>query len=150
MLIALSGPEELDSAERSWLATHLESCASCREFAEGAGETIRSLRAIPISAGWALVSTTQMRVRRRVLELQRRQEWVWVVRVCCVAVTLCTLLTTAALWRGFAWLGQQARLTAPLWEVCFVGFCLMPAVFAAILLLARGTHLADHNGSYRE
>ena len=45
--------------ENSWLASHLESCASCCEFAADAGEAIRALRAITIAAGWDLVSTTQ-------------------------------------------------------------------------------------------
>jgi hypothetical protein len=148
--IALSGPEGFSNAEQSWLAVHLESCPPCREFAENSRETIRSLRAIPITAGGSLVSTTQMRVRQRAEELQRQQERLWVVCACCAAVTLCTGVTTAVLWRGFAWMGQQARFSAPVWEGGFVVFCLMPAVLAGILLLARGTFLADHNGSYQD
>jgi len=148
LLIALSGPDEVCSAEQSWLAAHLESCASCREFAENSRKTVRSLRATPIAADASLVSTTQMRVRQRAQELQRQQERLWVIVVCCAAVTLCTAFTTAVLWYGFAWIGQQARLSVPVWEAGFAAFCLMPAIFAAILLLARGTHLVDHNSSY--
>ena len=159
-LIALSGPqqvfddkvssnEEVSTAERSWLAAHLESCASCREFAETAGETIRSLRAIPITAGGSLVSATRARVRQRAQELQRRQERLRVIWVCCAAVTLCTAFNTAILWRGFAWMGQQARLSAPLFELGFVALCLMPAIVAGIILLARGTYMADNNGSFQ-
>lgn len=150
LLIALSGPDEVCSAEQSWLAAHLESCVSCREFAENSRKTVRSLRATPIAAGASLVSTTQMRVRQRAYELQRQQERLWVIVVCCGAVTLCTAFTTAVLWCGFAWIGQQARLSAPVWEACFVIFCLMPAILAGILLLARGTYLVDHNSSYQE
>lgn len=150
LLIALSGPEETPGAEQAWLAAHLESCAACREFAERSRETVRALRAIPVTAGASLVSATQMRVRQRALELQREHERLWVISVCCVAVTLCTALSTAMLWRGFAWLGEQARLAAPVWEAGFVAFCLMPAVVTAILLLARGTCLADRNGSWQE
>ena len=56
-LIALVGPEALSGADlRSsdaqssnvWLAAHVETCASCRAFAENAAETIRGLRGIPI------------------------------------------------------------------------------------------------------
>ena len=144
------GPEELSNAERSWLAAHLESCPPCREFTENSRETIRLLRAIPITAGERLVSTTQMRVRQRAEELHRQQERLWVVCVCCAAVTLSTLVTTPVLWRGFAWMGEQARLSAPVWEGGFVVFYLMPAVLAGILLLARGTFLTDHNGSYQD
>jgi len=150
LLIALSGSEEVSTAEQSWLAAHLESCVTCREFAENSRETVRSLRAIPITAGANLRSTTQMRVRQRAQELQRQQEWLWVILVCCAAVTLCSAFTTAVLWYGFAWIGQLARLSAPVWEVGFAAFCLMPAILAGILLLARGTYLVDHNSSYRE
>ena len=173
LMIAMSGPErfsdaglsaELSNAEQSWLAVHLESCPACREFRENSRETIRSLRGIPIAASGRLVSMTQMRVRQRAEELQRQQERFWVVCVCCAAVTLSSAVTTVVLWRGFAWLseqlsqqwmgqqwmGQQARLSAPVWESGFVVVYLMPAVLAGILLLARGTFLADHNGSYQD
>ena len=150
MLIALSGSEEVSHAEQSWLAAHLESCGPCREFAENSREAVRSLRAIPITAGGSLVSTTQMRVRQRALELQRRQERVWVVSICCAAVTLCTAFTTAVIWGGLAWVGQQVRLSPPVWEIPFVVLCFMPGLLVGIFLLARGTHLADHNGPYHE
>ena len=150
LLIALSCPEGASNAEQSWLAGHLESCAPCREFAENSRETIRSLRATPITAGSSLVSATQMRVRERAQELRRRQERLWVIWVCCAAVTLSAAFTTAVLWFGFAWLGEQARLSAPVWEIGFLVFCLMPAILAGILLLAKGTYLADHDGAYGE
>jgi predicted anti-sigma-YlaC factor YlaD len=161
-LIALAGPEALSAADRfsdrsssnAWLAAHLETCASCRAYAENAAETIRGLRAIPIAAERTLVSTTQMRVRRRALELQQHRERVWLVTVSCTAVTLCALLSTIALWCGFAWLGARAQLASSVWQVAFLVFCVMPALVAAILLLAKnkdkdnGRHLADHTGSY--
>jgi anti-sigma factor RsiW len=150
MLIALSGPEEISSEEHSWLAAHLQSCEECRVFADNSSATIRSLRTIPITAGARLVSATQMRVRQRALELQRRQERIWVISICCAAVTLCTAFTTAVLWSGLAWAGLQARISPPVWQIPFTVFCLMPGLLAGILLLARGTHLADRNGSHRE
>jgi predicted anti-sigma-YlaC factor YlaD len=158
-LIALSGSEAFSADRHSgqqpsdaWLAAHLQACASCRAFAENAAETIHGLRAIPIAAGRTLVSTTQLRVRRRALELQRHRERLWVVSVSCSAVTLCALLSTVALWRGFAWLGAWAELAPPVWQVGFLVFCTMPALVAAILLLAKDrdkdkdNHLATHTG----
>jgi predicted anti-sigma-YlaC factor YlaD len=150
LMIALSGPEHISNRERSWLAAHLESCQSCREFAESTGEAIRSLRGISITASARLISTTQMRVRQRALELQRQQERLWVICACCAAVTLCSAVTAGFLWRGFAWMGQQARFPAPVWEGGFVLIYLTPAVLAGILLLARGTFLADHNRSQQD
>jgi predicted anti-sigma-YlaC factor YlaD len=163
-LIALSGPDELSAGQLSgrlsdqrssnaWLAAHLETCASCRAFAGNVAETIQGLRAIPIAAERSLVSTTQWRVRRRALELQRHRERLWMVSVSCAAVTVCTLLSTFALWRGFEWLGARAQLASSAWQVAFLAFCVMPALVAAILLLARDRdedkHLSDHTGSYQ-
>jgi hypothetical protein len=139
----------LSHAEQSWLAEHLESCAACREFAENSREAIRGLRGIPVTASAHLVSTTQWRVRQRAAELQRQQERFWVVCACCAAVTLSTAVTTAVLWLGFAWLGREARLSAPVWEGGFAVFYLMPAVVVGILLLSQGTFLADHRGSHQ-
>jgi len=148
-LIALAGPDALSGADQAWLAAHVETCVSCRAFAENARETIHALRAIPIAAERSLVSTTQMRVRRRALELQRHRERLWLVSVSCTAVTLCALLSAVALWRGFGWLGARAQLASSVWQVAFLVFCVTPALVAGILLLARDTHLADHTGSYQ-
>ena len=148
-LIALAGPETLSAADQTWLAAHLEGCASCRAFSESAAETIHGLRAIPIAAGRSLVSTTQMRVRRRAMELRRQRERMWLVLVSCTAVTVFALLSTVALWRGFEWLGARAQLASSIWQVAFLVFCVLPALVAGIVLLAKDKHLADQLGSYR-
>ena len=82
--------------------------------------------------------------------MQRQRERLWVICVCCASVTLGTAFTTAALWRGLEWMGQQSRLPGPVWQIGLLAFGLMPAIVAGILLLARGTYLADHNGSLRD
>ncbi len=150
-LIAEAGPETLSATEspNAWLAAHLETCAPCRAFAESCAETVHQLRSIPIAAGRSLVSTTQMRVRRRALELQRHRERLWMVSVSCTAVTLGALLSAIALWRGFEWLGAWAQLPASVWQVGFLVFCGLPALVAAILLQAKDKHLADRTGSYQ-
>jgi predicted anti-sigma-YlaC factor YlaD len=153
-LIVLAGAGALTADQPSsnaWLAAHLQTCASCRAFAENAAETIHQLRSIPIAAERTLVSSTQIRVRHRALELQRQRERLWMVSISCVAVTLCALISTVALWRGFEWLGAQAQLASSVWQLAFLVFCITPALVAAILLLAKDEdkHLADHIGSYR-
>jgi len=156
-LIAWSGPETLTAAggvsdqrsSNAWLAAHLETCASCRAFAENAAETIHAMRAIPIAAERSLVSATQLRVRRRALELHRNRERLWLVAVSCAAVTLCALFSTVALWRGFEWLGTRAQLASSVWQVAFLVFGVMPALVAGVVLLAKDKHLANHTGSYR-
>ena len=147
-LIALAGPEsDADRASsNAWLIAHLETCAPCRAFAENAAETVRELRAIPIAAERGLVSATQIRVRRRALELQRQRERMWLVLVSCAAVTLCTLLGTAALWLGFEWLGVRDSSVR---QIAFLIFGLVPALVAAILLLAKDAHMAHHTSSYQ-
>lgn len=144
-LIALS--EEVSAAERTWLAAHLESCAVCGEFAESAGETIRSLRAIPITVSGSLLAKTRIRVRQRALELQHRRERLRAIWVCAAAVTFCTAFNTALLWRGFSWLSQRLSYSTPLFGLVFVALCLAPAIGTGIILLARGSHMADQNGS---
>jgi hypothetical protein len=147
-MIALSGAHEVPSAEPAWLTAHLESCPSCSEFAENTRAAIHALRSVSISASGRLVSTTQMRVRQRALELQHQQERLWTVIVCCAAVAICSALTSVALWRGVAWIAQaKFRLPAPLWECTFIVLSLLPAVLAGVLLLANGTFMADHGGS---
>ena len=156
-LIALCGPEAVSAADQMWLTAHLETCAACRAFREHAADTIHRLRAIPIAAERSLVSTTQIRVRRRALELQRQRERLWIVSVSCTAVTVWTLLSSIALWRGFEWLGARAQLPSSVWQVAFLVSCGMPALVAAILLLAKekdgdrdnDQHLADYAGSYQ-
>ena len=147
-LIALG--EGLSDAQQLWLRAHLDECTACRHYAEAAGRAVRVLRSQPWAADSALVRTTQMRVRSRALELQHQQERRWVICVCCAAVTLGTAFTTAVLWRGIAWVGQQARLPGPIWQIGLVVLGLMPAIVAGIVLLARGTYLADHNGSLQD
>jgi predicted anti-sigma-YlaC factor YlaD len=139
------------SEQLKWLQAHLAECSACRDYADATGRVVRALRFEPLAADSALVQTTRMRVRERALELQRQHERLWVICVCCVAVTLVTASTTAALWRGFAWLGQQAQLPGPAWQMAWqigvVALGFMPAMVAGILMLARGTYWADHNGS---
>ena len=150
-LIALSDPEALSADQLSsnaWLAEHVETCTSCRAFAENAAGTIHGLRAIPIAAERTLVSTTQMRVRRRALELQRHRERLWLVSVTCTAVTLCALISAVVQWRGFEWLGARAQWPSSVWQVAFLVFCVMPALVGGILLLAKDKHLANQTRSY--
>jgi hypothetical protein len=148
MLIASSAPD-ISTAERVWLNSHLETCASCREFAESAREAVNALRSLSVTASSSLVSATQARVRRRALELQRHRERMWVIAACCFAVTVGSASTIAALWGGLAWMGQQARLADPVWQIALIALGVMPAIVVGIVMLARGTYMADHNGTFQ-
>jgi len=147
---ARDNDKDFSAGQQAWLRTHLQECEACRDYAEAAGRVVRAWRSRPLTADSALVRATQMRVRSRSLQLRRRQERLWVVWVCCLAVTLGSAFTTAMLWGGFAWIGQQSRLSGPVWQIALLEFSLVPAIVTAILLLSRGTCLADHHGSHRD
>jgi Putative zinc-finger len=149
-LIALAGAKDLSGAQQRWLRTHLADCPGCRDYAEAASRVVAAVRSVPLAADSRLVQATQMRVRYRAMELQRQQERLWVIGACCLAVTSGTALTTAALWGGLAWMGQQVRLPAAVWQIGLVTLGLMPAIVVAIMLLARGTYFADHNESLQD
>jgi hypothetical protein len=150
MMIALTGPDGLSPQEESWLTAHLESCATCRKFAENTRETVRALRGVSVTADVHLVSRTQLRLRQRARELQGRQERLWMVTVCVTAVMVSTLTTTAMLWRVLSWLGQQVHVPALLWQGGLALSLFVPTILIAIFLLARGTHLAEGNGAWQE
>jgi predicted anti-sigma-YlaC factor YlaD len=148
-LVAWAGPESLANSDQAWLQEHMNSCAACRDFGGNVASAIHALRAIPFAADGELVSSTQLLVRRRALELQRHRERLWMVCIRCTVVTVFGVLSTIALWRGFAWLGAQANLAPSVWQVAFLVLCATPALVAGVLLLVRDTHLADHVGSYQ-
>lgn len=141
-----AGGQVGDSQEAA-LQAHLRDCEACRSFADASNQVIRSLRSIPIAARPSLVQSTQTRVRLRAQELRQRQERLWLVSMSCVFVGLWGLVTTPLLWRGFAWLGEWAKVSAPVWQTSFAVFWVAPALVAGVLLIARGTHLTDR--SYR-
>jgi len=147
-LIAWGSPGSTDS-QQTWLRTHLDGCASCRDYAQAAERFVRSLRSVPVAADLALVRTTQMRVRLHAHQLQQRQERLWLVWMSCILVGLSAAITTPFLWRAFQWLGEWARVSSPVWQVGFMVFWISPALAASLIFLARGIHLSDTNGTSR-
>jgi hypothetical protein len=69
----------------------------------------------------------------------------WLVAISCVAVTLTAVVTNLACWRGFNWLVERTHVSDIAWPIAFVAFFIVPVLAASVLLLAKGTHLADHN-----
>jgi predicted anti-sigma-YlaC factor YlaD len=149
-LIALAGAEELSEAEQSWLRAHLEECTACRDYAEAAGKVVRALRSVPVAADSRLVRATQMRVRFHASRLRETRERMWLVGIACLGVGLSTALTAPLLWRLFAWMGEWAGISSPVWQAGFVFFWIAPALVVSVLLLARGTHLAIHRRHSRQ
>jgi predicted anti-sigma-YlaC factor YlaD len=149
-LIALAGAEELSEAEHSWLRAHLEECTACRDYAEAAGKVVRALRSLSVAADSRLVRATQMRVRFHASRLRETRERMWLVGIACLGVGLSTALTAPLLWRLFAWMGEWAGISSPVWQAGFVFFWIAPALVVSVLLLARGTHLAINRKHSRQ
>jgi len=139
--------ENLSDAQRNSLEAHLKDCAACRSYSEAVGQTVRALRSLPLAADSRLVRATQMRVRFHANRLRETRERMWFVGVACLGVGLSAALTAPLLWRLFAWMGEMAGVSTPIWQAGFVFFWIVPALVVGVLLLARGTHLTNRERS---
>jgi anti-sigma factor RsiW len=146
-LIALADAQ-LAAADHTWLNHHLEECPACRDYASNTRDVIHALRSLPVAASSSLVAATQLRVRLRARELELKQERLWLVSISCVLVTLSAGLTTLLAWRSWEWAGQQLQISSLTWQVFFVLFWIAPALIASVMLLAKGTHLGEHTGTW--
>jgi predicted anti-sigma-YlaC factor YlaD len=144
-LIATSA-DDLSDAQLALLHAHLQHCGACRDYAAATAEIVRALRSIPVAADPRLVLNTQARVRARAFALRKRQQWLTLVAMACPLVGLSAAITTPLIWRAFDWIGTHAGLSRPVWQAGFAFYLLVPALLVSVLLLFRGTHLA--NGGY--
>ena len=145
-LIATSA-SDLSEAQQALLHAHLQDCGSCRNYAAAAAEIVRAVRGVPLAADPRLVRNTQARVRARAFALRQRQQWLTLVALACPFVGLSAAITTPLVWRAFQWMGTYAGLSRLLWQVGFVFYWVVPALLVSVLLLLRGTHLADSGHS---
>jgi Flp pilus assembly protein TadB len=147
-LIALG--EGLPDARQAWLRAHLDECEGCRHYAEAANGVVRALRALPLAADSRLVRATQMRVRFHASRLRETRERMWLVGMSSLGVGLSATLTVPFLWRLFAWMGEWAGVSTLVWQTGFMFFFVAPALVVSVLLLARGTHLANNGEQSRQ
>jgi predicted anti-sigma-YlaC factor YlaD len=145
-LIATSA-DDLSEAQQALLHAHLQDCGSCRDYAAATAEIVRALRGIPVAADPRLVRNTQARVRGRALALRQRRQWLRLVALACPLVGLSAAITTPLAWRAFQWMGTYAGLSRVMWQVGFAFYWVVPALLVSVLLLLRGTHLADSGHS---
>jgi len=73
----------------------------------------------------------------------------WLVGMACLGVGLSATLTVPLLWRLFAWMGAWAGVSNAVWQTGFACFWIAPALVVSVLLLARGTHLTNHEQGSR-
>jgi hypothetical protein len=130
-LVAQARVEGIGDSERDWLAGHLSDCGPCAALASETANAVASLRAIPVELPRNLASRTQLRVRLRAEELRERapgRKLLWGI----AGVSWALGVATAPwVWRGFEWVGQQAGLPKPVWEVGVVLWWAVPALIAA-------------------
>jgi hypothetical protein len=86
-------------------------------------------------------------VRARAVALRQRQQWLSLVALACPLVGLSAAITTPLVWRAFQWMGTYAGLSRTLWQVGFTFYWVAPSLLVSVLLLFRGTHLADNGNS---
>jgi hypothetical protein len=141
-LIALGNA--LTEPQQTWLRGHLEECADCRSYAEACSRVSVAVRSLPVAADARLVRATQMRVRFHASRMRETRARMWMVGVACLGVGLSAAVTAPLLWRLFAWLGERAGVSDMVWQAAYAGFWIVPVLVVSALLLARGTHLADH------
>ena len=141
-LIALG--EGLSDAQQVWLRAHLDECEACGHYAEAANGVVRTLRSLPLAADSRLLRATQMRVRFHASRIRETREPLWLVGMACLGVGLSATLTIPLLWRLFAWMGAWAGVSNAVWQTGFACFWIAPALVVSVLLLARGTHLTNH------
>ena len=139
----------LPDPQQAWLRAHLDECEACRHYAEASDDVVRTLRSLPLAADARLVRATQMRVRFHASRLRETRERMWLVGMACLGVGLSATLTIPLLWRLFAWMGEQAGVSALVWQTSFMFFFIAPALVVSVLLVARGTHLTNNGEQSR-
>ncbi len=142
-----SSAGDLSQALQAMLHEHLQDCAACRDYAAATAEIVRALRGVPLASDPRLVRNIQARVRARAFALRQRKQWLRLVALACPLVGLSSAITTPLAWRAFQWMGTYAGLSRLLWQVGFAFYWVVPALLVSVLLLLRGTHLADSGHS---
>lgn len=136
-LILQEQVEGISAEEREWLDQHVEQCADCARLASHTAGALRSLRAVSIPLPAGLAGRAQLRVYLRAEERQERARDAWTMWVVCGIAWVLGILSALLIWRAFEWLGGLAGLPSLVWQVGFVVWWTVPALVAAIVLVAR-------------
>jgi hypothetical protein len=136
-LIAQERVEGLSTSDSAWLAAHLQECTTCADFAQESSAALRSLRTVPVELPVGLAERTQFRVSLRAQQLRQREprrRALWIA----AGISWATGVASAPLiWRAFAWLGEHAGVPKLVWEAGFALWWAVPALIAAVVLLAE-------------
>jgi anti-sigma factor RsiW len=143
-LIARRGVDDIAAADVSWLESHLSQCHECADFAEEFEQTGNFLRSLAVTAGPALVTSTQARVRARAEQLREQQ-----ARMVLVTVSFCigVLFSTASAWLWWklgGWVVQQLGLPESIVGPGVLLFWLLPAIVIAVLMVVVPHTVLSH------
>jgi hypothetical protein len=127
----------LSAENRAWLATHLHECGECSAAVPVTNAALAALRDTGVELPRGLASRTQMRVRLRAAELRDERPATRVAWVVAAISWAAGAATAPWVWRGFAWLGEHAGVPKPVWEIGFVLWWIVPALFAAGAVVAE-------------
>ena len=135
-LLLLSGVEGVTATDERWLEAHTGACDACADFARSIQAASSALRTMPTGADAALVTATQARLRHRAAELAEHRAHTRMVLAACVLAVASTAATAPFLWQGMAWLGGQAGVPNPFWQLGFFTALSLPALLGGAVLLA--------------
>ena len=132
-LLTTGHVEGISSAERQWLETHLAVCPECSDEAAALNATLRSLRAVSISARPDAVRKARLAVHHRAEELRVKRERSAPMWIAVAVSTMWAILTTPYIWSAFAWMGRWLRLSNVVWETGFLMWWFLPATFLSAI-----------------
>jgi predicted anti-sigma-YlaC factor YlaD len=148
-LIAQDRVEGLPQKERDWLDAHLRECAQCSEAARQTANALKALRSVAIALPRGLTDRTKFRVQLRAQELQEREPkrmWLWIV--CAMSWGL-GVASAPYVWQAFEWVGRFTGAPKLVIEFGFGLWWMIPALFAAAIVLfenARQAKEKEWNG----
>jgi hypothetical protein len=136
-LVAQERVEGISASDSAWLSAHLQDCHGCANFAQSTSFALSALRTMATPLPPGLVERTQFRVGLRAQQLlprESRHRALWIA----AGISWAAGVASAPLvWRMFAWFGESAGVPKLVWEVGFGLWWAVPALVAAVVLLAE-------------
>jgi hypothetical protein len=136
-LIMQERVEGLSDSDNAWLAAHLQGCATCVSYAQEVSAALRVLRTTPLELPAGLAERTQFRVGLRAQQLRQREPHRRALWIAAGISWAAGVASAPLVWRAFAWLGERAGVPNLVWEAGFALWWAVPALIAAIVLLAE-------------
>lgn len=142
-LIMRRGTEELAVGDKTWLESHLDTCADCTEYAEAFASAAKLMRTTTVMATATLVTSTQTRLRARAHQLEEQR-----ARMVLLAMSFCLGAVSSAVsawlwWRFGSWVAERLGMSQAIVQPGIMFFLLLPAVVIAGLMLAFPQHVLE-------